>query len=179
MKVSRDVMTAVALAALVAVAARPAHAQELEPAVHFGMSAGLNIPLGTLSQNNQVGYSLTGMGQGTPAGWPVAIRGELSYASFSGKHGYVAQSVTSVNADAVLPILHSSGDTPYLIGGVGFHHTSAFAGLQTENDLGINFGGGWKWQLAGMSTYAEIRFVHIAHSGTAWEMMPLTFGVLF
>jgi len=178
MKVSRYAVTAAALAALMAISTRTVSAQQLEPAIHFGTFGGLNIPLSDLSQNSQTGYMLGGMAQGTPHGWPIALRGELSYTSFGGKHGYVARNVTSINMNAVLPFL-PTGDTPYFIGGVGLNHTSMFAGLSSENDVSFNFGGGMKWQLADMSYFVELRYVTVAHSGHAWQMLPLTFGVMF
>jgi hypothetical protein len=178
MKLSRHVMTAAALVALTAAAARSARAQQAEPSTHFGVSAGLNIPLSDLSRNAQTGYIISGMAQGTPQGWPVALRGELSYTAFSGKGGYVAQNVTSIGMNAVLPIT-TAPESPYFIGGVTLNHLSEFLGLASENDFGFNFGGGMKWQLAEMTTFAELRYVYVAHSGPSRQMLPLTFGVLF
>jgi hypothetical protein len=178
MKPSRYAMIAVAAAALAAIPGRALRAQQMEPSVHFGAFAGLDIPLSNLSKNAQTGFTLGGMAEGTPDGWPVALRGELAYSSFSGKHHYVAQNLTTLNVNAVLP-LNTGGDTPYFIGGLGLNHTSAFAGLASENDIGFNFGGGLKWQLADMSTFVELRYAYVAHSGSSWQMLPLTFGVLF
>lgn len=178
MKLSRFATIAAAAAALAAIPGRTLRAQGTDPSVHFGAFGGLSIPLSDLSRTAQTGFTLGGMAEGTPQGWPVALRGELAYSSFSGKHNYVAQNVTALNIDAVLPLM-PSGDTPYFLGGIGLNHTSAFAGLASENDIGFNFGGGMKWQLADVSTYLELRYVYVSHSGASWQMLPLTFGVLF
>ncbi|MGH7690206.1 MAG: hypothetical protein ACREN3_11425, partial [Gemmatimonadaceae bacterium] len=85
MKVSRYVASAAAMLALAAIPGT-VQAQSSSP-IHFGLSAGLNIPLSDLSQGQQTGYILNGLVTGTPQGWPVALRGELAYSGFSGKQG--------------------------------------------------------------------------------------------
>lgn len=178
MKVSRYAMTAAALVALIAAPGRAAKAQQLEPTTHFGLAGGLNIPLSDLSREVQTGYIINGMVQGTPQGWPVALRGELSYTGFAGKDHQVSQNITHAGVNAVLP-LAPQGDSPYFIGGVSLNHVSTFAGLSSENDFGFNFGGGVNWQLGDMSTFVELRYMYVAHTGASRQMLPLTFGVLF
>lgn len=178
MKVSRYAMAVAALVALVAMPQQSARAQNAESPVHFGLGAGLSIPLNTLSQNVQTGFLISGMLSGTPQGWPLELRGEVTYTGFSGKSGMVSQNITGLNVDAVLPVA-ATGETPYFIGGLGLYHTSAFAGLLSENDFGFNFGGGYRWQLADMTTFVEVRYFYVAHSGSSRQMLPLTFGVSF
>ena len=169
---------AATLFVFVVVPAGIAGAQDSAPTMHFGASAGLNIPLSDLSSEVQTGYVLNGVAAGTPRGWPVALRGEISYAGFGGKKGLVSQNITSLMMNVVLPIA-GAGDTPYFIGGVGLNHISTFAGLNSENDLGFNFGGGWKWQLGDMSNFVELRYYYVSHTGVSRQMVPLTFGVMF
>ncbi len=178
MKVSRYAVTAAALFALVAVPQRSVHAQNVESPVHFGLGAGLSVPLSTLSQRVQTGFLISGMLSGTPQGFPVELRGEVTYTGFAGKGGMVSQNITGLNINAVLPFV-KTGETPYFIGGLGLYHTSAFAGLLSENDFGFNFGGGYRWPLADMSAYVELRYFYVAHSGSSRQMLPLTFGVSF
>jgi len=178
MKGVRIAMSVAALAAAMAVPFRSAHAQRAEPAVHFGASAGLNIPLSDLSRQVGTGYILNGFAQGTPQGWPVALRGEIAYSGFGSKGGQVSQNITTLMMNAVLPVLRT-GDTPYFIAGVGLHHVSSYFGFQTENDLGYNFGGGYRWRLDDMSYFVELRYYYIAHTGASRQMVPLTFGVTF
>lgn len=178
MHVSRHVKSAVAIAALMIAGPATAAAQQAST-TRFGLSAGLDIPLSDLSNNAQTGYVINGLAEGTPQGWPVALRGELSYASFGGSHGYVSQNVTALNVDAVLPLTTATDQAGYFLGGIGLNHTSAFAGLQSENDFGFNFGGGYRWQLSDMDSFVELRYVYVAHSSFSWQMLPLTFGVKF
>ncbi|HVA57141.1 MAG TPA: hypothetical protein VNF92_04575 [Gemmatimonadaceae bacterium] len=177
MKASRLVIFATTAATL-AFAAPPAHAQQLEPAVHFGASAGLNIPLSDLSRAVQTGYIINGFAQGTPEGSPVALRGEIAYSGFSGKNSLVNQNVTMLMVNAVLPTA-ATGDVPYFIGGVGLNHVSSYIGVNSENDLGLNFGGGYEWQLGDMHYFVEMRYYYIAHTGASRQMLPITFGVTF
>ena len=167
-------MTAAALVALVAECRRVPRGPALEPTTHFGLSGGLNIPLSDLSRQAQTGYIIDGMVQGTPQGFPVALRGELSYTGFAGKSHQVSQNITSLGVNAVLPLM-PQGDAPYFIGGVTLNHVSTFAGLSSENDFGFNFGGGVQWDLGDMRTFAELRYMYVAHSGASRQMLPLTF----
>ncbi len=178
MKVSRYVVSAAALLALVVIPQRSVEAQQSESPVHFGLSAGLNIPLSTLSQSVQTGYIINGFAQGTPQGWPVALRGELSYTGFSGKSGGLNMGITSGNLDAVLPLAPTPA-APYFIGGIGLNHLSTASGRITENDFGINFGGGLQWQLTDMTAFVELRYFYINTSGSSAQMLPLTFGIKF
>ena len=170
--------TAAVLAAALVIPTASALAQSTESSVHFGASAGLNIPLNALSNEVQTGYILNGFAQGTPAGWPFALRGEVAYSGFSGKNNLVNQNITTLMLNGVLPMA-SSGDTPYFIAGVGLHHVSSYFGFQTENDLGINFGGGYQWNLGDLSYFVELRYYYVAHTGAARQFLPLTFGVTF
>jgi hypothetical protein len=178
MKSLRVVMSGAAMAAALLLPPRAVLAQGADPAVHGGVSAGLNIPLNALSSEVQTGYIMNGFAQGTPTGWPVALRGEISYSGFSGKNGQVNQNITTLMLNGVLPVIQS-GDTPYFIAGVGLHHVSSYFGFQTENDLGLNFGGGYQWQLGDVRYFVELRYYYVAHTGASRQFVPLTFGVMF
>ncbi len=174
----RLVLSGAAVAAALALPTRSARAQGGESRVHGGVSAGLNIPLSDLSNAVQTGYIVNGFAQGTPQGWPMALRGEISYSSFSGKRAQMGQNITTVMLDGVLPVT-TGGDAPYFIGGVGLHHVSSYFGFQSENDLGLNFGGGYQWNLGDMRYFVELRYYYVAHTGASRQFLPLTFGVTF
>jgi hypothetical protein len=170
-------VTAVAVAALALLPWRAAEAQKASSA-QFGISAGLNIPLSDLSRTVQTGFGMNGFMAGRPQGWPVSLRGELSYSSFAGSSGRGGQSFTAISMDALYP-METAGDTPYFVGGLGLDHTSSYVGYQSENDLGINFGGGYRWRRPDLSYFVEARYVYVGHSGPARQMLPITFGVIF
>ncbi|HEY5219099.1 MAG TPA: hypothetical protein VIJ16_04780 [Gemmatimonadaceae bacterium] len=178
MHASRYAITAATAIVLSVLPTRAVRAQSAEPSVHFGATAGLNIPLSDLSRTVQTGYIMTGYAGGTPQGWPVALRGEVSYSGFSGKSGSVAQNITGVSVNAVLP-LAPADEAPYFIGGIGLDHVSSYFGYSTENDMGLNLGGGYKWRVGDLSYFVELRYYYIGHTGASREMLPLTFGVTF
>ena len=175
----RVVLSGAAIAAALLLPAHSALAQDTESRVHGGVSAGLNIPLSDLSNAVQTGYIMNGFAQGTPQGWPMALRGEISYSGFSGKRGQMGQNITTLMVDGVLPVIPGGGDAPYFIGGVGLHHVSSYFGFQSENDLGLNFGGGYQWNLGDMRYFVELRYYYVAHTGASRQFLPLTFGVTF
>jgi Outer membrane protein beta-barrel domain len=179
MKVSRYVVSAATMLALVALSAQTAAAQQSAASpVRFGLSAGLNIPLSDLSQSQQTGYIINGLVTGTPQGWPFALRGELSYSGFSGKNGIPNMGITSGYVNAVYPMA-AADMAPYFIGGIGLNHLSFGGGQVTENDFGLNFGGGFEWQLNSMTTFLELRYYYINTSGSSAQMLPITFGIKF
>ncbi|HEX8726310.1 MAG TPA: hypothetical protein VF737_13065, partial [Gemmatimonadaceae bacterium] len=113
---------------------------------------------------------------GTPQGWPFGLRGELSYSGFSGKYGLPSMGITAGYINAVYPVA-TGGDVPYFIGGIGLNHLSD--GGFSENDFGLNFGGGLQWQLNDMTTFVELRYYYINTSGSSAQMLPITFGIKF
>lgn len=175
MRLSRYAVSAATMLALVAFTGQTARAQAASP-VRFGLSAGLNIPLSDLSQTQQTGYILNGLVAGTPQGWPFGLRGELSYSGFSGKFGLPNMGITAGYINAVYPVA-TGGDVPYFIGGIGLNHLSD--GGFSENDFGLNFGGGLQWQLNDMTTFVELRYYYINTSGSSAQMLPITFGIKF
>lgn len=144
----------------------------------FGGSAGVSIPLSTLSRDTQTGYRLDGFMMGTPNAWPVALRGDLSYSSFAGAAGRPSQNFAGLSASAVYAP-YANGDTPYAVGGLGIYHESAYGGIRSETDPGINLGAGYRWAMRDHSYFVEMRYVFIGHSGPSRQMLPLTFGVTF
>ncbi len=180
MKSLHVVWSGAALAAALLVSPGALRAQEEAASpIHAGASAGLNVPLSDLSNAVQTGYIMNLFAQGTPQGWPVALRGELSYSGFSGKRGQVNQNITTIMMNAVLPLVPGGGAAPYFIGGLGLYHVSSYFGYQTENDLGLNFGGGYQWNLGDMRYFVELRYYYVSHTGASRQFLPLTFGVTF
>ena len=140
---------------------------------------------------------------------PFGLRGELMYTKFPGNEfdfgpifgtiPFPDVSIISAHVNGLfelpLPIAK-----PYLIGGVGLYSSKADAdeggffddGSGTdsdrENDFGVNFGVGTKFQLTGLSTFVEVRY-HIMFTGedeTAdspevknFKFIPITFGIMF
>ena len=168
---------AVALSAGALVPWSTASAQLAEN-VQFGATAGVNIPLSDLSRQTQTGLLIDAFVTGTPRQWPAALRGELSYSDFPGALNRASQHVTGFTLNAVLPVA-PAGSAPYVLGGLGLYNTGSYAGLPSENDLGMDLGVGYRWRRPGVSYFAEVRFTDVAHTGVSRQMLPIMFGVVF
>jgi hypothetical protein len=164
----------------VALVAMPAHrlTAQMTPPPHIGVSAGMNIPLSTLSRTASMGYGLTGFFTTTPARSPVSFRGSVSYSSFASQPTPAQQNFTGFSLDAMLPA-PGSPDAPYLVGGAGVEHASSYFGRPSENDFAYDLGMGYRWRRSGLGYFLEMRYVHVNHTGPAREMVPITFGVIF
>lgn len=146
--------------------------------VRFGATAGLNVPLSTLSRETQTGLMLDAFMTGTPDDWPVALRGELSYSALPGASGFSSQHLTGLTLNALAPVARE-GSAPYVLGGVGLYNVGSYAGRPSENDAGVDIGVGYRWRHPGVSYFAEVRIVDIAHTGASRQMVPILFGVTF
>jgi hypothetical protein len=179
MRCSRSLAAAAAALAFVALHSATAGAQMMNPSVHFGATGGLSIPLSSFSTTHQTGYYLSGFGEGTPSGSPFALRGEVSYSGYTKKPSGSADNILGLTANAVVA-LENARSGPYFIGGIGLYHLGAAGGFgPSQNDFGVNVGGGIKWQLADMSTFAEIGVHLVSSTGGSTQIIPITFGLVF
>jgi hypothetical protein len=148
------------------------------PSVHFGGTAGINVPLSNLSRQTQTGLLIDAFVTGAPRAWPVALRGELSYSAFPGALDRASQHLLGFTVNATLPASTAPG-APYVLGGVGLYNLGSYAGRPSENDAGVDLGVGYRWRRPGVSYFAEIRFTDVAHTGGSQQMVPIVFGVVF
>jgi hypothetical protein len=170
------------VAVLTALTLVPSHGArgQLTQRPQVGVSAGMNVPLGTLSQSASTGYRMNAFLTGTPRGWPVALRGDLSYNSFAERQGRVHQNFAGFSLDAMYPATSAGArETPYLIGGAGVDHASSYIGRPSEDDLALDFGAGYRWRRARASYFVEMRYVYVDHTGPSRQMLPFTFGIAF
>jgi len=183
----RTLRTLGALAVLAMPAALSAQATSSEKTVGFGVSGGLSLPMGDLSDGVEAGYNVTGHVFLKPAALKAfRLRGDVSYDSWSGKsEGFNASSLGFMG-NAVFD-LGTSGSSvkPYILGGVGMHNfkTKTSAGpIDVEGsstDLAIQAGAGLTFQLSGFSTFAEARFVNVFGDGESLNFVPIVFGIRF
>jgi hypothetical protein len=183
----RTLRTLGALAALAMPAALSAQATSSEKAVGFGVSGGLSLPMGDLSDGVEAGYNVTGHVFLKPAALKAfRLRGDVSYDSWSGKTEGVSASSLGFMGNAVFD-LGTSGSSvkPYILGGVGMHNSkskASFGGADLEfsnTDLAIQAGVGLTFQLSGFSTFAEARFVNVFGEEESANFVPIVFGIRF
>ena len=69
--------------------------------------------------------------------------------------------------------------SPYVIGGVGMYNGKVNGATESTTDMGLNGGVGLRFSLGGLSTFGEVRYHHVFAEGTAYNYVPLTFGIEF
>lgn len=89
-------------------------------------------------------------------------------------------------ANALYSVNSASMVKPYLLGGVGMYNSKATIDLgstggstPSSTDLGIQVGGGLRFQLSGFSTFLEAKYVNVFTDGSSTNWLPITFGVRF
>ena len=189
-----------AVAALVAVPLS-VNAQDMAPRpVSFGISAGLSMPMGDLGNALSSGFNVTGHVGYRPAMFTnLSFRGDVSFDRFNAKDeiGAISQEGTftaigvSANAIYSFPQADASALTrPYLLGGLGFYNgknsytqtlgTGPAVEVSTsDSNMGLQAGAGVDFNLSGLTTFAEIKFVNVFGDGGSSRWVPISFGIRF
>jgi hypothetical protein len=151
----------------------------------FGVSGGLNLPLGNLGNGYGSGFNIQGHAAIKPGSMPFALRGDAGFWTLGGKtvnSGGISGSNPSltmftVNGNVVYNFEGAKDATfvPYVIGGAGVYTGNRNFGTQ----IGLNAGGGVTFKLAGFDAFAEGRFHNVFGNGGSARIIPLSFGVMF
>lgn len=203
-KISTVAALVVALTAALFAATGHANAQgstSIIKPVSFGISGGVAVPSGDLS--NGTGNGFTGVNTGYNAtaslaialpALPFGLRGDASYNSFGSKNfaspqyignpGYNSDArVASFTANIVYQIsLPAPIVRPYLIGGIGAYHThfsGAPSGQQSSTNTGFNIGAGVALPLILANTFVEARYHRVNASQGTIAYIPITVGIMF
>jgi hypothetical protein len=149
--------------------------------VQLGFALGAAIPLSDFGKSFSTGYNVTGTLGFNPAGMPVGFRIDAAYNQFSAKGATnVNAKIADVSGNVVFSMTGTPEVTPYLIGGVGYYHTSSsVAGSTSSNNVGFNVGGGLKVPLSGFGVFAEARYNHFTANSATFSFVPITVGVMF
>jgi opacity protein-like surface antigen len=193
------------LAAALTIAAAPvvSHAQDATATrpVSFGVSAGLSMPMGNLSDSFNSGFNVTGHIAFKPAMFTnLSFRGDVGFDRFNAK-GDLANAAVSlegtytvigISANAVYAFPQSDPSAmlrPYLIGGVGMYNlknkvTTTAGTVETVSESsatkpGVQAGAGVEFALSGFSTFAEAKFVNVFGDGSSVRWVPISFGIRF
>src|SRR5688500_8686296 len=111
-----------------------------------------------------------------PAMLPVGARLDALWHSCEGDDGHEL-SVLRGTANAVVAVRRASMRvvSPYLIGGLGLYSAEGGGGTDRENEFGWNVGGGFRFNLAGFSTFAEARYNSFSLGDSYISYVPITF----
>jgi hypothetical protein len=168
----------VVLLLLTALVARSTRAQS-----SVGIAAGPSIPTGTIGAEHAIGYHIVGMAQTLPPDRALGFRFEASYDAFSrqGTIQHITERVIAGSANVIGRARTSMTTLPYFIGGFGMYNQGtnpAPASSSPATEMGYNFGGGLRFELKGMTGYAEARYHQVLMEGGA-RFVPITLGIVF
>jgi hypothetical protein len=174
----RNFVGSAALLAAFVMLAAPAQAQRRTT---VGFAAGATVPVGDLGDATSTGFHVLGtLAISGTATSPLGFRIDGMYNSLSGKSSGPDVNVWTVNGNVVYAFPGGMMATPYLIAGAGWYNAKADqSGAESTSDLGINGGIGARFALSGFSTFAEIRYHNIFSDPDSFQIVPLTFGILF
>ena len=199
------------LSLLTAVAAVPSlGAQTASSPVTVTVAAGVAIPMGDLADGAKTGFTAGAGAEFGASTLPFGLRAELLYTRFGEKtasftdpdlgtfSAAVRPSNLNINLNAVIaPTVPAAQIRPYAIAGVGFYNTTvdasysgggqSFSGDVSKGGLGLNGGGGVRFQFVGFSSFVEARY-HYAFKGVpdsesqteSWKgagYLPIVFGI--
>lgn len=193
----------IGLAALVALPATLS-AQQSRP-VSIGVSGGVSLPMGDLSDGFSPGFNVGGHVAIKPASWSnLSLRIDGTYDRFSSKDEVEILGLSSnlsnigITGNLVFAFPQSSPAVvrPYVLGGAGAYiskvtvesnGTSLSGSSGNETNVGIQGGVGIMFNLSGFTTFLEAKFVNVfsnsddnsSNSASSARWIPITFGVRF
>ena len=142
----------------------------------YGVTAGIAIPLGRLSNDHAAGYALGGVVEYAVSGQPYSLRGEALFQRFALKSGRTVGddvNVFSLGTTIVYRLQQSPAQT-FVSGGIAIYNAT---GEGTRP--GFNGGAGVEIPLTGFSAVAEARMHVMLADGKPLLTLPLTVGVRF
>jgi Outer membrane protein beta-barrel domain len=184
-KISTKLFSLVALAALPMVA----QAQSTRT-VSVGVSGGMSVPMGDLSDSFDAGYNVAGHVYFKPSTMKLALRGDVSYDSWKGKGSNsvvdAKLSALGVTGNGIFYVGESTAAMrPYLLVGGGMYRTKSTTTVaniessSTSTDPGIQGGVGLSFALSGFSTFLEAKYVNVFGDNDSYNFVPISFGVRF
>lgn len=185
------------MAGLAAAATAPLPAQMVVSSpVRFGITGGLAAPVGSLSNNTDLGWDAGVLvNVGFPL-LPLGFRVDALWQQMPGS-GTSGVSTRTRVIDGTLNATYSFGGLSpinfYFIGGVGvynvhwesrsLYYTPAGAPTSlpssTQTRFGLNGGVGFLLRLSGFSTFVEARYHDVFTSGGSTQIVPINVGIVF
>lgn len=162
----------------------------------WSLGVGASMPNGDFGEVAKAGLNVQGAVTKALNNSPVWLRGEAAYHRFGaieekdsfGGVDYTMTgraSVMSLIGDVGYSFQSSSSVKPYVLGGLGMNRASYTVETEVDdekesetessNELGINFGGGLRFRLAGRAASLEARYMTIDDA----DFIPLTFSIEF
>jgi opacity protein-like surface antigen len=181
MKASRFIASTLTLGTMMLASAAAAQNTTGGAGVQFGVGGGLAMPIGDFGEGLGMGFDVHGMLGFNPAALPFGMRVDVGFNQFGfeDEFGDGNFRIISGTANALLKIPATS-ISPYVIGGLGvFNGKADVEGAEGSTRFGINVGGGLQFNLSGMATHLEAKYVNVFFEGESGAYIPITFGIMF
>ena len=165
--------------------------------VRFGVTGGLTVPTGSLSDYSGTGWNAGALVDvGFPL-LPLGFRVDAMWQQLPGKLASDGLSTATRFIDGTLNATYSFGGLSavnfYFIGGLGVYNVrmearqttyppaGAFTQTTTSSEtrFGLNGGAGVRFRLSGMSTFIEARWHDVFTSGRSAQIVPVSVGIVF
>ena len=141
----------------------------------YGVTAGISIPVGRLSDDHSAGYAVGGLVEYAVTGQAYSLRGEALFQRFPLKSGRQGDDVNYLSiGTSVVYRLQQAAAQPYVVGGIGIYNAT-----REGTRPGFNLGSGVEIPLSGFSAVAEIRLHVMLADVKPLLAIPLTVGVRF
>ena len=150
----------------------------------YGVTAGISIPAGKLSEDHGAGYGFGGVIEYAVSGQPYSLRGEALFQRFPTKSGHPGDDTNLLSlGSTVVYRLQNSGGVPssqratggtFVTGGIGIYNAT-----HEGTRPGFNAGAGVEIPLTGFSAVAEARLHFVLTDARAMLAIPLTVSVRF
>lgn len=157
--------------------------------VGFGVLGGANFPISDLGNGVNTGFNVGGLLDFSVPVFPVGLRADVTYNQFSLK-GPVPGKFKAIGGDlnALIKVPMDVGFSPYLTGGVGFYNLRTSFETATpgqtlntasQNKFALNGGAGIQFNLGGLATFVEGRYMYIFTDNGRTTYFPVSVGVMF
>jgi hypothetical protein len=141
----------------------------------YGVTAGIAIPIGRLSDDHAAGYALGGTVEYAVSGQPYSLRGEAFYQRFALKEGHDGRDVNLLSLGTTIVYrLQRSTTQAFASAGIAIYNAT-----DEGTRPGFNVGAGVEIPLTGFSAVAETRLHVMLADGRPVMTLPLTVGVRF
>ena len=141
----------------------------------YGVTAGISIPVGRLSNDHAAGYAVGGVVEYAVSGQPYSLRGEALYQRFALKEGHAGDDVNLLMLGTTIVYrLQKSTAQSFVSGGIAIYNAT-----REGTRPGVNAGTGVEIPLTGFSAVAEVRLHVMLADGSPVMTLPLTVGVRF
>ena len=158
---------------LLAAPVRPAGAQRLT------ISAGVAAPMSDLGDVADLGYVIAAGLNAGGTDRTIGARVEGSLVGFGLKRSSEDARILNLTGNAVVNLVPGAS-SPYLIGGIGLYD-SKFGDADSNNDLGVNLGGGLRFPLGTLRAFFEARYHAVLgnhRDRPHLQSVPVTLGIV-